>query len=251
MIDDGNKILVAVSGGKDSMSLLKVLRYKQTRIPIRFNIVACYVDMGLDDDRRLLMEDYFKNEGFDYTIEEAGDWQRSRKEEKTGIYDKVSDEVIMNCFWCSFSRRRILFETANRLGCDKIALGHHKDDIAETFLLNVFFHGEISTMMPKQSLFNGKLHIIRPLALCEERFITRYAKESYFPQFHTKCPRSDTSKRKLMKDVLFGLSKSNPDIKTNIFRCMNRIKFDYIPAQPDPVPQARKEYIYGEAKKIR
>ena len=218
MIEENDRILVAISGGKDSMSLLKVLRYKQKRLPIRFDIVACYIDLGFDDNQRPILENYFRDNGYEYSIEETRLWKRAQEQDGR-----------INCFWCSFNRRKKLFETAAKLGCNKVALGHHKDDIAETFLLNVFFHGEISTMMPRQELFGGKLYIIRPLALCEEKFIIRYARESDFPTFSGKCPNSRASKRKLMKDMLTMLARLNPDVKTNIFRCMKRIKFDYLP----------------------
>lgn len=215
LIKDGDRILIGISGGKDSMSLLKVLRYMQRRFKGHFDIMVCYVDMGMDDVRRVGIEGYFKANGCEYIIEEAKIWQ-------------AADTTKINCFWCSFNRRKKLFETAARLGYNKIALGHHKDDIAETFLLNVFFHGEISTMMPRQPLFEGKMEIIRPLALCEEKFIIDYAKRAGFPQFEDACPNSAISKRKMMKDILRSLAKENPDVKTNIFRCMQRIKKEYI-----------------------
>jgi tRNA 2-thiocytidine biosynthesis protein TtcA len=217
MIDDNDKILVGVSGGKDSMSLLKTLRYKQKSIPVKFDIIACYVDMGFDSNQKIILEDYFKRENYNYTIEETKVWNT-----------KAQKDGNINCFWCAFSRRKKLFETADRLGCNKIALGHHKDDIAETFLLNLFFHGEISTMLPKQVLFNGKFHIIRPLALCEEKFIIDFAKASNFPQVSFKCRNSATSKRMLMKNLLRNLSGVNKDTKTNIFRSMERIRYDYL-----------------------
>lgn len=216
MIEDGDRILVGVSGGKDSMSLLKALRYKQKRLPVHYDIIACYVDMGLDDERRAAVESYLKDNLYDYTIEESKAWESRSK--KGGA----------RCFWCAFNRRKRLFETAGRLGCNKIALGHHKDDIAETFLLNLFFHGEISTMLPVQPLFNGKFYIIRPLALCEEKFTAGYAKASGFPEFDSRCPNSDATKRMLMKNILRTLSEFNRDVKTNIFRSMKRIKSDYI-----------------------
>jgi tRNA 2-thiocytidine biosynthesis protein TtcA len=94
--------------------------------------------------------------------------------------------------------------------------------------LNLFFHGEISTMLPSQTLFNGKFHLIRPLALCEEKFIIQYASASDFPRLDNRCPNSDNTKRMLMKNILNMLSEFNRDIKTNIFRSMKRIKPDYI-----------------------
>ncbi|NQT89671.1 MAG: tRNA 2-thiocytidine(32) synthetase TtcA [Candidatus Omnitrophica bacterium] len=234
MIQDNDKILVGISGGKDSLSLLKTLKYKQKRLPINFDIVACYVDLGLDDERCRVLDDYLKASACDYTIEKSRMWESKKsKNEKmspalSGNGNAEERKGGVSCFWCAFNRRKRLFQTAERLGCNKVALGHHKDDIAETFLLNLFFHGEISTMLPKQSLFDGRLHIIRPLALCDERYVVSYAKAADFPIFKDKCPNSATSKRVLMKNILRQASKANKDVKTNIFRSMKRIKSDYL-----------------------
>lgn len=228
MIEDNDKVLVGISGGKDSMSLLKVLRYKQKRFPIHFDITACYVDMGLDGYRRRALEAYLKENGYNYTLEGSRLWQ-SKIEENRRRHSHPAGKGGVACFWCAFNRRKKLFQTAERLGCNKIALGHHKDDIAETFLLNLFFHGEISTMLPSQPFFKGKFHIIRPLALCEERFIIRYAKASDFPEIKSRCPNSGTSKRMLMKNILNMVSEFNKDVKTNIFRSMERINHEYLP----------------------
>lgn len=175
------------------------------------------MDLGLDDERRRILEDYLKTNNYRYTIEEARLGQ-SRKQKDDGTH----------CFWCAFNRRKRLFQTAQKFGCSKIALGHHKDDIAETFLLNLFFHGEITTMVLNQPLFNGRFRIIRPLVLCEEKFVIGYARASNFPEFNSKCPNADTSKRMLMKNLLGMVSEFNSEVKTNIFRSMKRIKYDYI-----------------------
>lgn len=200
MIEDNDKILVGISGGKDSMSLLKVLRYKQKKLPIHFDIIACYVNLGLDDNRRIVLEDYLKVNNYRYTIEEAKLWQtKNKKDDSINPALSMQSEIKsrkggINCFWCAFNRRKRLFQTAQKFGCNKVALGYHKDDIAETFLMNLFFHGEISTMVPNQPFFSGKFRIIRPLTLCEEKFVIRYAKASNFPEFNTKCPNADTQK---------------------------------------------------------
>jgi tRNA 2-thiocytidine biosynthesis protein TtcA len=217
MLHENDNILVGVSGGKDSMSLLKILRYKQKALPIDYNITACYVDMGLDKKRRMVIEDYLQDNGYRYIIKEAQQWQSRKKKDGS-----------LNCYWCASSRRKVLFETADAQGCNKIALGHHKDDIAETFLLNLFFHGEISTMVPNQEFFKGRFRIIRPLALCDEKFVIRYAKESGFPDLKDLCSNSYNSKRMFMKNILRMVSEFNDDVKTNIFRSMERISHDYI-----------------------
>ncbi|MFH1202496.1 MAG: ATP-binding protein [Candidatus Omnitrophota bacterium] len=139
---------------------------------------------------------------------------------------KSRDEIT--CFWCAWNRRKTIFEAAGRLKCNKVVLGHHKDDIIQTILLNLFFQGEISAMNPRQELFDGKLTIIRPLAYVEEGEIVNFAKEMNFPLPHCRCPNSDTSKRTMMKKIIKDIEKINPDVKTNIFRSITRIKKDYL-----------------------
>ena len=217
LVQDKDRILVAVSGGKDSISLLHVLEYKRKRLPIDYKITACYIDMDGDSRRRSMVEAYLKENNYEYVIEKSEQWQSRRKKDGS-----------LNCFWCAFNRRKKLFETADRLGYNKIALGHHKDDIAETFLLNLFFHGEISTMLPKQSFFDGKFHVIRPLALCEEKFVIDYAKAFNFTAIKSHCPNFDNTKRATMKNVLRLVSEFNDDAKTNILRSMKRINSEYI-----------------------
>lgn len=121
-----------------------------------------------------------------------------------------------------------MFEAADRFGCSKVALGHHKDDVVETILLNLFFHGEISAMSPKQELFNGKITIIRPLVYVEEEMVKRFAKSIRFPHEKCACPNSFISQRTKIANIIKDLKKVCPDVKTNIFRSVKRIKEDYL-----------------------
>jgi tRNA 2-thiocytidine biosynthesis protein TtcA len=120
-----------------------------------------------------------------------------------------------------------MFSLAKRFGCNKVALGHHKDDIVETLLLNIFYSAEISTMLPIQPMFNGIITLIRPLALLEERKIERFAKELGLPCFPCGCPASVRSKRKEVKELIGVLEKKNHRIKGNIFRSLSNIKLEY------------------------
>lgn len=215
MLSDGDKIAVAVSGGKDSLTLLRVLNDRKSFVPIKYELLAVHIDLGYPYSRSKTLAKYFEKSGVNYHIE------------KMGLLKDKKDKGI-SCFWCSWNRRKALFEVANRFGCNKVALGHHKDDIIETILMNLFFHGEISAMSPKQELFNGKIIIIRPLAYVEEDMIERFAKKANFlPQKRT-CPNSITSNRTKITGIIKDLKKVCPGVKTNIFRSVKRIKEQYL-----------------------
>lgn len=240
MLADGDKIAVAVSGGKDSLTLLKVLNDRRAFVPIKYQLLAVHIDLGYPCQHPKLLAGYFKKLGIDYHIEKVDILQgKTRKDISCGIGDSKTDPPSgrnlardprnqISCFWCSWNRRKAIFEAANRFGCSKVALGHHKDDIVETILLNLFFHGEISAMSPKQALFNGKIIIIRPLAYADEDMIVRFAKTAGFPHQKCVCPNSVTSSRTKVTDILKELKKICPDVKTNIFRSIKRIKKDYL-----------------------
>lgn len=121
-----------------------------------------------------------------------------------------------------------MFETANQLGYNKVALGHHYDDIIQTILLNLFFQGEISAMAPKQELFKGKITLIRPLAYVEEDLIKRFVKTAGFPKQNYVCPNYYSSNRTKMAEIISELRNICPDVKKNIFRSIKRIKKDYL-----------------------
>ena len=215
MIAPGDKILVAVSGGKDSLTLLNVLNDRRAFVPVKYDLLAVHVDMGYPCQHPKILAEYFKKLRVNYHIEKVDILQgKSRKD--------------ISCFWCSWNRRKALFETAARLGCTKVALGHHMDDIVETILLNLFFQGEFSAMCPKQELFKGKITIIRPLAYVEEDMIRKFAKGLDFPHHKCACPNSITSKRTKVEQIIKELEKITPDIKKNIFRSVKRVKKDYL-----------------------
>jgi tRNA 2-thiocytidine biosynthesis protein TtcA len=215
MLSDGDKIAVAVSGGKDSLTLLRVLNDRKQFVPIKYELLAVHIDLGYPCQHPKILAEYFKKLGVNYHIEKVDILKgKTRKD--------------ISCFWCSWNRRKALFETAGRFGCNKVALGHHKDDIVETILLNLFFHGEISAMSPKQELFKGKVIVIRPLAYAEEEMIIRFAKQAGFPHQKCVCPNSLTSNRSKMTKIIQDLEKVCPEIKTNIFRSLKRIKQDYL-----------------------
>jgi tRNA 2-thiocytidine biosynthesis protein TtcA len=217
MIEDGDKVAVAVSGGKDSLALLKILRDRQKFVPIKYDLLALHVDLGYPRSFSCQLEKYFKKEGVKYHIVKSDDLKNTPKKD-------------INCFWCSWNRRKHLFLTANKLGYNKIALGHHKDDIVETILMNMFFQGEISAMKPRQELFKGKIKIIRPLAYVEEAMIRKFASLEKLPHDTCVCPHSTISQRTKMEKIIKELERVCPEVKTNIFKSLrkSRIKRDYL-----------------------
>jgi len=223
MIDKGDRLLVGVSGGADSFALLDLLDSRMVFVP-SFSFVAVHIDMGFDPDETAAKEmaRYFGERGYDYVIE------------KTDIGPLAHSEVNRKnpCFLCSRLRRRRIFEMAEQKGCNKIAFAHHRDDIIETLLINLFYGREISTMSPNQSIFGGKLHIIRPLAYVKEELVKKYSRERQFPVFKNLCPTSESSKRIYIKKLLNDLERENPDIRHNIFTAMSHVKPDYLLPKP-------------------
>ena len=206
MIHDGDRILVAVSGGYDSISMLCLLRDRLKRIPITYDLSAVHVELGFGNDTGKKMERFFAANGFDYCIINSTFGPRSHGKENTEN----------PCFLCSRLRRKAIFQKAAELGCNKIAFGHHLDDVIETFFLNLSFAGSISTILPCQELFDGKLTIIRPLYLVDSSTIRRYAEKMGFPLIESGCPTSGISKRAQIRELLSSLYRTNKKIKGNI-----------------------------------
>jgi tRNA 2-thiocytidine biosynthesis protein TtcA len=217
LIQEGDRILVGVSGGKDSLTLLHLLHERSKRVPIHYELFPVYIDLGFDSDRAEILKKYFESKGLTYHIEFTDIGRKANSAENREN----------PCFLCSWERRKRLFHLAQRFKCNKIALGHHKDDIIETLLLNIFYSAEVSTMVPLQSLFKGKITLIRPLALIEEKKIERFAREMKLPFGASGCPSSGKTKRKVVKDLIESLSKKDRRIKGNIFRALSNIKLDY------------------------
>ena len=181
LIEKDDCILVAVSGGADSMALLKLLQTHAWIYASNITVKAAYIDLGYGnraDERCRIMNDYFE------ALNVEGKILRT----KIGPYAQSEENRENPCFLCARIRRKKVFEIAGELGCNKIAMGHHKNDIIETLLLNMIFSREISTMPPKVAFFQGKYHIIRPLMFVEEHLLKRYAREHQVPTFSSNCP---------------------------------------------------------------
>ncbi len=219
MTEEGDHILVSVSGGKDSMSMLWLLRERIKRLPIGYRITAVHVDPGFEGFSSDRMADFFETHGFDYRIVKSD----------CGTLAHSPENRENPCFLCSRLRRTAVFKTAEELECNKIAMGHNKDDMIETLFLNLFYGASISTMTPVQEFFGGKLSIIRPLYMAEERLIKKYASFMEFPLIDLGCPTQGNSKREDIKEMLAGFYRKNRKIKGNIFHALHNVKAEYLP----------------------
>ncbi len=219
MIEDGDGILVSVSGGKDSLALCLALVERQKWVPVRYQLQGLFIDWreypaGKENLRRL--GEYLDTLGIPFRVVEASIFPLS--------YQKA-----FNCYICSRNRKRILFEEAHKLGIKKIALGHHLDDAIETTLMNLFFRGQFATMMPVQSFFNGEMKIIRPMCEVEEREVNRLMKVYPLPVFSPGCPRQNKGQREFLKDMIKRAKRINKHVKENLHRAPERINWEYLP----------------------
>lgn len=216
MVEEGDRIAVAVSGGKDSLSLMHVLRDRQRVSPVSFELTAVHVDFALSGFNPDILLEYLNAQEFSVHIERS-DYMKGE------TYEEI------DCFWWSRNRRKVLFELANREGFTKIAFGHHLDDIVETIVLNQFYRGEIGAMKPKQTLFDGKITLIRPLAYVRERQMLELAQKLKIDRMgQSKCAHDDTSHRMKIKHMLREFEKDNPAIIKNIFNSLSNIRSDYL-----------------------
>jgi tRNA 2-thiocytidine biosynthesis protein TtcA len=220
MIGDGDRVLIGVSGGKDSLALCYALAERRKRLPIRYDLEGVFInwrEAGVTDEQFALIRDYCAGLQIPLHRVDAHMFPDSFK----GRFD---------CYLCSRNKRRILFDTAQRLGISTIALGHHMDDIIETTLMNLFFHGSISTMMPVQQFFSGKLKIIRPLCEVKEKEVARAARLLACPVVSVDCPRKATNRRVEMKAIIAQVNHMNKRVRENIYGAPWRINKEYLPS---------------------
>lgn len=221
LIQEGDRLLIGISGGADSFALLDLLDSSMVFTP-DFSLLAVHLDMGFDTTHRTCfqIEQYLQEHGYEHVVEKTD----------IGVLAHSDFNKKNPCFLCSQRRRKRIFEIADEKGCNKIVLAHHRDDIIETLLINMFYGREVSTMMPRQSLFGGKLQIIRPLAYLREDLIKKYSRERQLPVIKNACPSSEHSKRNYIKKLLNELERENPQIRHNIFTALSHIKPDYLPS---------------------
>lgn len=215
MIENGDKIMVCLSGGKDSYTLLNMMLHFQKAAPISFDIVAVNLDQkqpGFPED---VLPTYLSKVGVDYKIIEKNTYKV--------VMDKTP-EGKTTCSLCSRLRRGTLYEAAKDLGCNKIALGHHRNDILETFFLNFFFSGKTETMPPKFVNDSGELVVLRPLAFCKEADIESYANYLEFPIIPCNlCGSQENLQRKKVKQMIDDWEEDFPDRSSIMMNALQNV----------------------------
>lgn len=230
MIESGDRIAVGLSGGSDSFVLLELLNSPKIFVPNDIFLLVVHIDLGFSEasaPHLAELKRFLEARNLTFQIENT----------EIGPYAHSDANTLNPCFLCSRFRRRHLFEIADQHQCRKIALGHHKDDIIETFFINILFGRECSTMLPKQAFFKGDFHIIRPLAYLEERIVKKYAAERAFPVFPNYCPTGENSKRKYVKNLLRQMEHDYRGVKKNIYKAMKNVKMEYMLPHKSEIPR--------------
>ena len=193
MIEEGDVVMVCMSGGKDSYTLLEILRTLQKRAPIDFKLIAMNLDQKQPGFPEHVLPDYFKSIGVEYRIE---------TQDTYSIVKEKIPEGKTTCSLCSRLRRGIIYRVAGELGANKVALGHHRDDMIETLFLNMFFGGKLKAMPPKLVTDKGDHIVIRPLAYCAEKDIAKFARAMEFPIIPCNlCGAQENLQRQNIKEI--------------------------------------------------
>lgn len=212
MIEEGDKIAVALSGGKDSITLLKGLKALQRFYPNHFELIAISVNPGFE---------FFDSSFLEKTCEEIGvEYIEAKSDIKEIVFDIRKEKNP--CSLCANLRRGILNSTAIEHGCNKLALGHNEDDVLETFFLNMLFAGNLSTFAPVSYMDKSKITLIRPLIYASEKEIKKFIKREKITVMNKNCPMDGISKREFMKDLLYKLSLEIPNVRANLMGAIKR-----------------------------
>lgn len=218
LIADNDHILVGLSGGKDSLALVELLSERSKIFVPRFKVTAAHItvsNISYESDL-LYLENFCQQHGVDFV-------------HRATSFDMDQDPTKSTCFLCSWHRRKKLFAIAEELGCNKIALGHHMDDMVETLLLNLVYQGALASMPALLKMEKFDMQIIRPLALLTENEIRGLEKIRDYKQQKKACPYEKDSSRSDAKALVQMLEKWNPDVRKSLMAAMDNIKHDYLP----------------------
>jgi tRNA 2-thiocytidine biosynthesis protein TtcA len=237
MIEAGDRVMVCMSGGKDSYGLLDILLSLQSRAPITFELIAVNLDQGHPGFPKDKLPNYLRQRGVKFHIE---------TQDTYSIVKRVIPEGKTMCSLCSRLRRGIIYRLASELGATKIALGHHRDDILQTFFLNLFFGGSLKSMPPKLVSDDGRHIVIRPLAYCEESDLQRWAELQEFPIIPCDlCGSQENLQRQQIKRMLQEWDRQTPGRTATMFQALGNVapshlldprRHDFKNIQPDCVP---------------
>jgi len=216
LIKEGDRIAVAVSGGKDSYALLHLLETLRKRAPIRYELFAINIDSGYPGYQTDIIERHLRDHGFAYHMEKTTHYEIIKEKRRPGS---------SYCSICARLKRGVLYTLAQKFGCNKLALGHHMDDFVETLLLNQFFVGSLKAMSAGMLADNGHTTVIRPLVYVEERDIISFSATNNFPVVCCRCPVCGVAdmQRKKMKSLLAELEKENPSVKRSLLTALSNV----------------------------
>ena len=218
LIQPDDNIMIGVSGGKDSLFLLEALADRIKHLPFKVNLMACHIhvtEIGYKIDKASL-EDLCKQYQIPYYYEEIS-------------VDLSANPKKAPCFVCSWHRRKRLFELTKKLNCNKLALGHHMDDVIETLMMNMIYHGSISSMPATLKMFEGRMFLIRPLIELTNNEMIEVANEREYPKLKDQCPFGDDTKRSEVRNMIDAMANMNQHARKNVFRSMSNFFPEYLP----------------------
>lgn len=219
LIEDGDNILIGLSGGIDSLVMTELLSYRKKYFSIKFNLKAVYVNI----------------ENIPYKVNEnfLAEFCNDREIDFEVINQKIEidqKQITTNpCFICSWNRRKILFDYTKQNKFNKLALGHHKDDAIETFLINLIYHGSISSLPVKLSMFSGRMHLIRPLMYLNKEQIKDFAELKNIYSNIKDCKFSSVTNRRKVEKIIDTMKEFNPQVENLLFKAMSNINEEYLP----------------------
>ena len=218
MIEEGDHVLVGLSGGKDSMILLEALAERKRAMPFDFALTAAHVEA----------------KGIGYKIDQQKLSSFCQELDVPLLYRSIEPELDKDpskaaCFICSWSRRKVLFDLTRELDCNKLALGHHRNDAVETLLLNMIYHGSISSLPYSLRMFEGRMKLIRPMMDLDERMLEEYAELNDLVNVEKSCPHEDQSQRESIRKLIDNIEDLHGQGPYNVFKSMNKIFEEYLP----------------------
>ncbi|MGC8838568.1 MAG: ATP-binding protein [Anaerolineae bacterium] len=232
LLEDGDRVLVAVSGGKDSLSLLLLLQALRRELPVRYDLHPVHVRLAEDapchpGDPSALAQWVAERTGLELLVVPM--------EPARGEPGRPGQSP---CFHCAWRRRKAIFLAADRLGCNKVALAHHADDVAQTTLMNLANQGRLDTMWPRVAFFGGRFTVIRPLFFVPEKDLARLARVALFPPAPPPCAAAEATQRAFMARILEELETRQPHAKANLWRAVQRYG-----RQPTPEEEEREREL--------